>query len=121
MKRLAYCSPVNPLQSGISDYSEELLPYLGQYAEVVLFIPRGVTPANAQLRRTIEIRPLDQLQRFHRLQPFDALLYHMGNSPVHAEIYELAQRLPGIVVLHDWVLHHFKLWYAAARRGDVAL
>jgi glycosyltransferase involved in cell wall biosynthesis len=121
MRRIAYCSPVNPQSSGISDYSEELLPYLGQYAEIVLFIPHGVEPSNPRLRQHLEIRTLDQLPRLHGTRPFDALVYHMGNSPVHAEIYERALELPGIIVLHDYVLHHFRLWYAAARRGDVDL
>ncbi len=119
MKRLAYCSPVNPLPSGISDYSEELLPYLGRFAEITLFVPDSASPSNRDLKRWIEIRPMDDLPRLNSTRPFDAILYHIGNSPVHAQIYEHAQRLPGIVVLHEWVLHHFKLWYAATRRGKV--
>ena len=119
MRRIAYCSPVNPLPSGISDYSEELLPYLGQYAEVELFTPDGTKPTNAELLRHLEVRPIRDLSRRHGARPFDAIVYHMGNSPEHAEIYEHALRLPGVVVLHEWVLHHFKLWYAATRSGDV--
>ena len=119
MRRIAYCSPVNPVESGISDYSEELLPYLGQYAEVALFVERGIVPTNAQLRAHLAVHSLDELPALHRKQPFDALIYHMGNSPAHGAIYELLQRIPGVVVLHDWVLHHFKLWYAATRRKDV--
>jgi hypothetical protein len=39
--RLAYFSPINPVQSGISDYSEELLPYLADAgADLDLFIDR---------------------------------------------------------------------------------
>lgn len=121
MKRIAYCSPVNPQPSGISDYSEELLPYLGQYTEIVLYVAHGVEPAHPRLRQHLEVRTLDELPRMHSTRPFDALLYHMGNSPAHAEIYERALELPGVIVLHDYVLHHFKLWYAAARRGDVEL
>lgn len=121
MRRIAYCSPVNPLPSGISDYSEELLPFLGRYADVVLFVPEGVTPANPRVREHLEVRPMDTLARAHARQPFDALIYHIGNSPVHAEIYEHALRLPGVVLLHEWVLHHFKLWYAATRRADAGI
>ena len=118
MKRIAYCSPVNPQPSGISDYSEELLPYLGRYADVALFIQRGITPSNPRLSRHLQVHALDRLPELHATRPFDAILYHLGNSPVHAEIYELALRIPGVVVLHELVLHHFKLWYAAARRGN---
>jgi glycosyltransferase involved in cell wall biosynthesis len=36
-------------------------------------------------------------------------LYHLGNNPLHNEIYTKALSEPGIVVLHDAVLHHFQL------------
>lgn len=121
MRRIAYCSPVNPVESGISDYSEELLPYLGQYAEVVLFVARGVTPTNPHVQAQLEVCALDDLPKQHRNHPFDAIVYHMGNSPAHGTIYELAQQLPGVVVLHEWVLHHLKLWHAAERRKDVGV
>jgi hypothetical protein len=112
MKRIAYLSPVNPAPSGISDYSEELLPYLGQYADVTLFVADGVRPTNAQLARHLDVLPIRRLPTLHRQRPFDAIIYHMGNSAVHAEIWRAAQAMPGVVVLHEWVLHHFMLWYA---------
>jgi glycosyltransferase involved in cell wall biosynthesis len=39
----------------------------------------------------------------------DAALYHLGNNRLHAEIYRRALERPGVVVLHDAVLHHFLL------------
>lgn len=36
-------------------------------------------------------------------------LYHLGNNGLHAEIYRRALARPGVVVLHDAVLHHFHL------------
>jgi glycosyltransferase involved in cell wall biosynthesis len=119
MRRIAYCSPVNPVESGISDYSEELLPYLGQYAELVLFVDRGLEPTNPQLRRHLPIHSIDELPALQRKRPFDAIIYHMGNSPAHGAIYEQSQRVPGVIVLHEWVLHHFKLWHAAERRKNI--
>ncbi len=119
LPRIAYCSPVNPAASGISDYSEELLPYLGQYADVTLYLADGLRPDNPDLRRCLEIRPLCRLERDHRRQPYTGIVYHIGNSPVHADIWRMAQRLPGVVVLHDFVLHHFMLWYAANVQRDV--
>lgn len=117
--RIAYCSPVNPAPSGISDYSEELLPYLGQYADVTLYIEDGLRPANPLLAQRLEVRPLRRLERDQRRRPYDALVYHMGNSPAHAGIWGAAQHMPGVVVLHDFVLHHFMLWYAANVQHDV--
>lgn len=39
----------------------------------------------------------------------DVNLYHMGNNALHAGIYARALARPGVVVLHDAVLHHFHL------------
>jgi glycosyltransferase involved in cell wall biosynthesis len=36
-------------------------------------------------------------------------LYHLGNNQLHREIYRRALEKPGVVVLHDAVLHHFLL------------
>ena len=39
----------------------------------------------------------------------DVALYHLGNNELHAGIYRRALETPGVVVLHDAVLHHFLL------------
>jgi glycosyltransferase involved in cell wall biosynthesis len=39
----------------------------------------------------------------------DVALYHLGNNSLHAEIYRRALKRPGVVVLHDALLHHFLL------------
>lgn len=119
MKRLAYASPVNPAPSGISDYSEELLPYLGMYADVTLYVEDRLRPTNPYLAQHVEIRPVSRLERDHRRRPFDAIIYHMGNSPAHLGIWRALQRTPGIVVLHDFVLHHFMLQEIVAVRGQI--
>lgn len=49
----------------------------------------------------------------------DVNLYHMGNNGLHAGIYQRAIARPGVVVLHDAVLHHFHLG-AMARQDYVA-
>ena len=59
--RVAYFSPLNPQRSGISDYSEELLPYLGRYLDITLFVERGLTPAEPRLAQHLDVRSLDQL------------------------------------------------------------
>jgi glycosyltransferase involved in cell wall biosynthesis len=119
MRRIAYASPLNPAPSGISDYSEELLPYLAQYAEVTPYVDDGVRPSNPQLARHMDVRPLGRLERDHRRAPYDAIVYHMGNSQVHATIWRVMRRVPGVVALHEFVLHHFMLGYAAVVERDV--
>ncbi|MBL8291258.1 MAG: hypothetical protein JNN08_05455 [Bryobacterales bacterium] len=42
-------------------------------------------------------------------RPCDREVYHIGNNPTHAAIYARALDRPGVVVLHDALLHHFFL------------
>ena len=115
MKRIAFCSPVNPVESGISDYSEELLPFLGQYVDITVFVEEGVKPTNQQLATHLTVEPIGRLERLQRKRAFDAVVYHMGNSAAHSRFLDLLPRVPGVVVLHDYVLHHLMLWHAANR------
>lgn len=39
----------------------------------------------------------------------DVHVYHLGNNRLHAEVYAQALAKPGVIVIHDAVLHHFML------------
>lgn len=120
MRRIAYCSPINPVPSGISDYSEDLLPYLAQYADVTLYHASGITPSNPQLANHLNVRTIANLIADQHQQAYDAVIYHIGNSMAHCQIWDVAQQLPGVVVLHDLVVHHFMLQYYASHRHDTS-
>jgi len=104
--RLAYFSPLNPIQSGISDYSEDLLPWLARYAEIDLYLD-SYQPTNRKLTEHFAIYPASRFQK--QVGRYDTFLFHMGNSAAHAYIYQALQETAGegILVLHDYVLHHF--------------
>ncbi len=106
--KLAYFSPFSPQRSGISAYSEELLPYLAVGAEIDLFVD-GFKPAHKPLRHAHRwFNYQDTPAVLQRLRDYDAVLYHMGNDHrYHAGIYQTACAFPGIVVLHDYDLHTF--------------
>jgi glycosyltransferase involved in cell wall biosynthesis len=83
--KVAYYSPLPPDPSGIADYSSLLLPALSRRVPVLALgrrprrLPRGA----------------------------DISLYHVGNNPeAHAWIVDVLRKRPGVVVLHDFVLHH---------------
>jgi glycosyltransferase involved in cell wall biosynthesis len=96
--KVAYYSPLPPSRSGIADYSALLLPALEQRIEVVLARPG----------------------RFRRDPAADICLYHVGNdAEAHGWIVESLRRRPGVVVLHDFVLHHLVVGLTFAR-GDAA-
>ena len=95
--RVAYYSPLPPSRSGIADYSALLLPALRERMDVVVARPG----------------------RFRRTPKADVHLYHVGNDPVeHGWIVEALERRNGVVVLHEFVLHHLVSGITLAR-GDV--
>src|SRR3954468_12106211 len=83
LMRVAYSSPLPPSRSGIADYSTLLLPALRERVDVVLARPGKRAPAA------------------------DVALYHVGNDPdAHGWIVDALKERPGLVVLHEYVLHH---------------
>ncbi len=113
---LAYFSPLNPQPSGISDYSEELLPYLAAEAEITLFVD-GFEPSNPEVRT--RFKHLDYRRDpsvLNTLKDYDAVVYHMGNDHrYHARMLEVARAHPGIIVFHDFALQDFFLGLAQER------
>ena len=114
--KLAYFSPLNPQPSGISDYSEELLPYLAADAEITLFVD-GFEPSNPEIRAQFTYRDYRHKPGFlQTLGDYDAVVYHMGNDHrYHAGMLEVVRRHPGIVVFHDFALQDFFLGLAQER------
>ena len=93
--RVAYFSPMPPEKTGVAAYSGLLLPALQDRLDVSVVrhgrkrAPRGT----------------------------DVALYHVGNNPdAHAWIVDALRRRPGVVVLHDFVLHHLVAGMTVGRR-----
>lgn len=99
--KLAYFSPLNPIRSGISDYSEDLLPHLSKLMDIDLFID-DFRPSNRALVDHFPIYPISTYPR--RRWDYDMALYHIGNNLYHEAIYHTALRFPGVAVLHDYAL-----------------
>jgi glycosyltransferase involved in cell wall biosynthesis len=90
--KVALYSPLPPTRTGVAHYASMLLPALREKIDVITVIEGQKAP--------------------------DPRLYFLGNNPHHAWIYEEAMRTPGVIVLHDLVLHHLIVEMTLAR-GDV--
>jgi len=77
---VGFYAPLPPARTGVADYAAALLAELKKHGRM------EVAPATC-----------------------DVSLYHLGNNGLHGEIYQRALEKPGVVVLHDAVLHHFLL------------
>jgi glycosyltransferase involved in cell wall biosynthesis len=93
--RIAYFSPMPPERTGVADYSALLLPALRERLDLTV-IRRG---------------------RKRSPRGTEVSLYHIGNNPdAHAWIVDALRRQPGVVVLHDFVLHHLVAGMTIGRR-----
>lgn len=117
--RLAYFSPLPPQRSGIADYSAELLPVLARHLEVEPFVDEGVK-VDPEIAARFPVRGDQAFPALWGCGRYEAVLYHIGNNPdYHARTWRMLLRIPGIVVLHEPMLHHLVRGMTLAR-GDLA-
>ena len=106
--RIGYCSPFNPLKSGISDFSEELVPVLSQYMDIVIFSP--VEPENKSLKKVCQVKDIKELDKESVRRELDLVVYQVGNNwNCHREVVQMLKKYPGIVELHDVGLHYLAI------------
>lgn len=117
--KIAYWSPLSPQATGVADYSEELLPYLAEGAEIHLFTD-GYEPTHPDIRGAFPWYPAKDYEKIAAREHFDLNLYQIGNSSYHRYALNTALRFPGMVVLHDLVLQHLFLGLSV-ERGDIQL
>ncbi|MGH7336770.1 MAG: glycosyl transferase family 1, partial [Myxococcota bacterium] len=103
--KIAFASPLPPSTSGISDYAAGLVPLLAARGLDLTLFYEGTEPPPDPLRAGFACRPARELRR--AASRFDLVLYQLGNSaPHHATIYSTLLEVPGVVVLHEYQLHH---------------
>ena len=105
MSRIAFVSPLPPARTGIADYSADVLALLAPGHEIDVFHAQAEVDST-RVPSMIGRYPAARLIERHRDRPYDAAVYQMGNGPEHDYLYDLLPRLPGLLVLHDLVLHH---------------
>lgn len=100
--RITIISPLPPAGTGVADYSRLLIAALRQHCPVDAY-----AGDETQCRTVPDSRPWVDFDG----RPDGIPVYQMGNSPYHDFIYPLIERHPGVLVLHDLVLHHSRLSY----------
>ena len=87
--------PDTPDRSGIAAYTAELIPVVAPQLAAIDLYHAG--------RHDFVWR--------HRRQPYDLIVYQVGNSAAHDFIWAYLFRYPGLLVLHDAQLHQARaLW-----------
>ncbi|HEY8132180.1 MAG TPA: glycosyl transferase family 1, partial [Thermoanaerobaculia bacterium] len=92
--RVALYTPMPPTRTGVAHYASMLVPALAKH---------------------VDLDVIDSPPATRHPPP---AIYQLGNNPHHEWIYEAAMAHPGVIVLHDIVLHHLIVEMTLAR-GDV--
>jgi glycosyltransferase involved in cell wall biosynthesis len=116
LPRLDLVSPLPPVRSGIADYSLDLLPHLAALADVRLIRLPG-QPVAPEVAAAWPLAEAGDLGAPEAPPPARLPLYQMGNNRHHEGVQDLAMRHPGVLTLHDVVLHHLLLDVTLGR-GD---
>lgn len=120
--RLAMFSPVPPTPSGIAAYLADLLPLLPPAWSIDVFTdPLEVGEASLP-RRDASGPPAcfahTEFEHRHGHTPYELTVYQVGNSTQRTWMLDYVLRYPGLLVLHDGVLHPARV-SAATAAGDL--
>ncbi len=121
MRRLAWFTPLAPVRSGIAAYSAELVPGLAGRFVIDLFVDADRVPVRDResgleaAGPAIRVRPAHEFAWRHFCEPYDLVIYQLGNSSCHDYMWAYMVRHPGLVVLHDGQLHQARARALIAR------
>lgn len=94
-----------PVRSGIAQYSRELLPALASSCRIDVFVD-GPPARRDRAEAGVTVHDAHDFVWKHRRNPYDLIVYQLGNAPCHDYMWPYLVRHPGLVVLHDGQLHH---------------
>jgi len=102
LKNLAFFTPLPPIQSGISDYSYDILCQLTKYCDVDIFIDKDYNP-DCKLPKNVRVYPHTLFET--KFKNYTQIIFQVGNSTYHEYMFNYIKKYSGTVVLHDYNLH----------------
>lgn len=99
--RLAYFSPMPPLKNGVSTLSADLIPFLGVHYDIDVIVDQDIF---SDAWSIVNTNIIDWREFPERSSLYDRIVYHFGDSAIHAYMFDNLQKYPGVVVLHDFFL-----------------
>ena len=105
-------------RSAIGRYSQAVTNAIAKDAEVDLWLADRNNLLDTALP-IFEYDPALPLDRWWLHGQYDFAVCHLGDHlGNHRKIYEFSRRVPSIIVLHDYVMHHFLASYATSVLHD---
>lgn len=105
--RIAFFTPLPPIQSALADFAEGLINALAMLPEVAaldIFISGAYTPETDFTNSKIAVFPHTAYASGQR--DYDVTVYSLGdNGRFHGYMLDYVHRFPGVVILNDTTLH----------------
>lgn len=111
---LAIFSPLPPIKSGTADYCFEQLEHLAEAWDLTVVVERDARKV-LEVPDGVRVEDVKSWQRDGRRDAETPRLYHVGNNIHHEYVFEEILRRPGIVLVHDFALHHLIVEMTLAR------
>ena len=94
-------------RTDIAHYTARVLPALSQIAKVTLWTEQREWDRSLEDQATVRSFRLERMP-WSEINRADACIYQIGNNPLfHGAIWQVSRLHAGVVVLHDFSLHHF--------------
>ncbi len=107
--RIALFTPLSPQRSALVDLMEGLLPSLAETFDITLVTDGSYRPTTHLCQpNSLPCVPWISYDQFQaHPQDHDLVIYQLGDEPnVHGYMFHALHRYPGLLFLHDLVLHH---------------
>lgn len=115
-----WVSPLPPARTDIANYTMRVLPALQKFAAIRLWTDQRVWDDSIEALAPVYSFAKDRFDE-EIFSQADASFYHIGNNRLfHGGIWALAERAPGIIVLHDTLLLQFVAGVLLDQRHDRA-
>ncbi|HKW01824.1 MAG TPA: glycosyltransferase [Vicinamibacterales bacterium] len=122
--RLAWFTPWPPQPTGVAGRSEDVTRELARRDHAIdVFVDAGEIlianrwPDTPPAAGEVRVQSAHDFIWRHGRDPYDLVVYQIGNSSLHEFIWPYLFRWPGLVMLHDARLHHAR-GRALLRRGN---
>jgi glycosyltransferase involved in cell wall biosynthesis len=114
--RIAWFTPFHK-SSAIGRFSRAVTAELGKFADVNIWYPPAEETHVASVGSICH--PDDATIGPEALASYDLCVYNMGDQiDFHRQAFLASRRVPGVVVLHDFVMHHFFAAHYLTDHGD---
>ena len=101
------------MQSGISDYSYDIIQGLSKYCDIDVFIDDGYE-ADCNFDKSVTV--MNHRKYVKLKDEYYDTIYQVGNSAFHTYMFSYIKKYSGTVVLHDYNLHGVLVHMCFAKR-----